>query len=374
MRVLIIGAGLAGPCLAHGLRSHGHDVRLFERDGAVDARAQGYRIHINGDGDAALRTWLPTAAYEQAVATSCRAGGGVTMTGPDLREFTAIPLPPDAAGITVDRLTLRRIMLQGLTDSVRFGAGFSRYELPEDGTVRLLLTDGSVAEGDLLVATDGVNSGVRRQLLPHFPVTAYDSRLIYGRTPLTARARELTPPPALDGFLGVLGPDGRGLALAAQRFRRNPAELGLPPAEDYLMWGLTAPAGRCGPDFFRLGAAELLELAADIVADWAPSLGALLRLAEPGYLVPAGIQASARPEPWPPGPVTLVGDAAHPMPPAGLSAGAALHDAGLLAARLTSGAPLLDAVRRYEREMLDHGFAVVARAVRNHAGEYGDPP
>ncbi|MFD7455020.1 recombinase family protein [Kitasatospora sp. NPDC059827] len=27
-----------------------------------------------------------------------------------------------------------------------------------------------------------------------------------------------------------------------------------------------------------------------------------------------------------------------------------------------------------EREMLDHGFAVVARAVRNHAGEYGDPP
>ncbi|MGW1196694.1 FAD-dependent oxidoreductase [Streptomyces sp. NPDC002536] len=370
MRVLIIGAGLAGPCLAHGLRRHGHDVQLFERDPAVDARAQGYRIHINDDGDAALRRWLPAEAYEQAVATSCIPGGGVSMAGPDLRDVTGIELPPGAAGITVDRLTLRRIMLRDLTDSTRFGAGFSRYELPADGTVRVFLTDGSTAEGDLLVATDGANSGVRRQLLPDFRVTAQDSRLIYGRTPLTARARELTPRPALEGFLGVNGPDGRRLALAAQRFRRSPADFGLPAADDYVMWGLEAPSRVCGPGFFGLGAADLLELAATAVADWDPSLSALIRLGDLGYVVPAGIQTSERPKSWPPVPVTLVGDAAHPMPPAGTSAGVAIHDAGLLASHLVSGAPLLDAVRSYETDMLDHGFAAVAAATRNRAGDF----
>ncbi|MER7844332.1 NAD(P)/FAD-dependent oxidoreductase [Kitasatospora sp. NPDC096077] len=370
MRVLIIGAGLAGPCLAHALRRHGHDVRLFERDAAVDARAQGYRIHISGDGDAALRRWLPARDYEQALATSCRPGGGVSTTGPDLREFTRIELPPGTAGITVDRLTLRRIMLRDLADATSFGAGFSRYRLLDDGTVRVHLTDGSTAEGDLLVATDGANSGVRRQLLPDFPVTDQDARLIYGRTPLTARARRLVPPPALEGFLSVIGPDGRGLALAAQRFRRNPADFGLPPADDYLMWALTAPAAAFGPDLFELGAADLLELATAALADWHPALGALVDLSEPGHLVPAGIQVSERPAPGPsaPVPVTLVGDAAHPMPPAGISAGVALHDAGLLASRLLTGAPLLEAVRSYEAQMLDHGFAAVAAAVRNSRG------
>ncbi|GHF24088.1 FAD-dependent oxidoreductase [Streptomyces morookaense] len=364
MRVLIIGAGLAGPCLAHGLRRHGHEVQLFERDPAIDARAQGFRIHIGGDGDAALRTWLPPEVYEQAVATSC-IPGGVTMAGPGLRDFTGIEVPPGAVGITVDRLTLRRILLRDLLDSTRFGAGFSRYELLDDGTVRVFLTDGSTAEGDLLVAADGANSGVRRQLLPDFRVAVQDSRLIYGRTPLTgARARELTPLPAMEGYLGVNGRGGRHLALAAQRFRRSPAEFGLPAADDYVMWGLTVPSRVCGPGFFELGAADLRELAATAVADWDPSLSALIRLGDLGHVVPAGIQSSERPAPWPPVPVTLVGDAAHPMPPAGISAGAAVHDAGLLASHLVSGAPLLDAVRSYEKEMLDHGFAAVAASGR----------
>ncbi|WP_031073226.1 FAD-dependent oxidoreductase [Streptomyces sp. NRRL WC-3742] len=365
MRVLVIGAGLAGPCLAHGLLRHGHDVRVLERDAAVDARAQGYRIHINADGDAALRRWLPPADYEQARATSCLTTRGVAFAGPDLREFREIEVPPEASGLTVDRLTLRRIMLRGLTGSVRFGAAFSRYDLLDDGTVRVHLADGSTAEGDLLVATDGANSGVRRQLLPDFPVTVRDTRLIYGRTPLTAHVRALTPEPALGGFLGIVGPAGRQLALSAQQFRRSPAEFGLPEAEDYVMWSV---AGDFGPELLDLGAAEQLNLAADSIADWHPSLSALVRLGDLRYVVPANIQSSERPGPWPPVPVTLVGDAAHPMPPAGISAGTAIHDAGLLAARLVSGAPLLDALRSYEREMLDHGFAAVAASSRNHAG------
>ncbi|MGW3043703.1 hypothetical protein ACWC9T_27490 [Kitasatospora sp. NPDC001159] len=56
------------------------------------------------------------------------------------------------------------------------------------------------------------------------------------------------------------------------------------------------------------------------------------------------------------------------MVPAGISAGVAIHDASLLASRLVSEAPLPDAVRAYEREMLDYGFAAVATATRVVAG------
>ncbi|MFE5587919.1 FAD-dependent oxidoreductase [Kitasatospora sp. NPDC056531] len=259
-------------------------------------------------------------------------------------------------------------MLRELTDSIRVGADFRRFERLDEGTVRVHLSDGSTAEGDLLVAADGANSGIRRQLLPDFPVTVQDTLPIYGRTPLTDQARDLTPEPALNGFLGVSGPDGRRLALAAQRFGRSPADFGLPAADDYVMWSVAAPAAAYGPGLFGLGAAHLLAKATDTVADWHPSLGALVRLGDLRHLVPASVQISERPALWPPAPVTLVGDAAHPMAPAGISAGAALHDAGLLASRLLPDAPLLDAVRSYERDMLDYGFAAVAAASRNHAG------
>lgn len=70
----------------------------------------------------------------------------------------------------------------------------------------------------------------------------------------------------------------------------------------------------------------------------------------------------------PKGPVTLVGDAAHCMPPAGVGAAVALRDAGLLAGRLGEAGrgerPLVEAIRAYEEEMLDYGFAAVAEAER----------
>ncbi|MFJ9696290.1 FAD-dependent oxidoreductase [Kitasatospora sp. NPDC101183] len=364
MRVLIIGAGLAGPCLAHGLLRHGHDVRLFERDAGLDSRAQGYRIHIGGDGAEALRRCLPAEAYEQAEATSCLTTHGVTLAGPGLREFHPLELPPGAAGLTVDRLTLRRIMLRGLTGAVRYGAAFTRYSLPGDGTVRVHLADGTTAEGDLLVATDGAHSGVRRQLLPDVPVSVLDGGLVYGRTPLTPEVRSLLPEPALGGFLGVSGgPGGHRLALAAHRFRRSPAEFGLPAAEDYVMWSVGA-----FPSALLSGSpAELLALASDALAGWHPCLGALIRLGDPRHVLPAAVHTSTRPGPRPPTPVTLLGDAAHPMPPAGLSAGAALHDAALLASHLTPGTPLPQALRAYEEEMQTHGFAAVAASHRTWA-------
>ncbi len=60
-----------------------------------------------------------------------------------------------------------------------------------------------------------------------------------------------------------------------------------------------------------------------------------------------------------------MGDAIHTMIPAGTSAGVALRDADALCRRITTHpGPLRDAVRDYEIDMLDHGFAAVAASLQ----------
>jgi 2-polyprenyl-6-methoxyphenol hydroxylase-like FAD-dependent oxidoreductase len=70
MRVLIIGAGLGGLCLAQALRKSGVDVAVFERDDSPVARLQGYRLHIDDNGRAALESALPAQHYELFLATA----------------------------------------------------------------------------------------------------------------------------------------------------------------------------------------------------------------------------------------------------------------------------------------------------------------
>jgi 2-polyprenyl-6-methoxyphenol hydroxylase-like FAD-dependent oxidoreductase len=49
---------------------------------------------------------------------------------------------------------------------VHFGAEFHHYE-PASERIRAHFTNGTSADGDLLVGADGTSSAVRRQLLPN---------------------------------------------------------------------------------------------------------------------------------------------------------------------------------------------------------------
>ena len=53
----------------------------------------------------------------------------------------------------VNRLTLRRVLLTGLEDVVRFDKKFVRYEEDTDGSVTVFFEDGSQCRGDVLTAT-----------------------------------------------------------------------------------------------------------------------------------------------------------------------------------------------------------------------------
>src|SRR5690242_3064929 len=59
LHVLIIGGGIGGLCLAQGLNKAGVSVAVYERDRALDARLQGYRLNIEPAGSLALHACLP---------------------------------------------------------------------------------------------------------------------------------------------------------------------------------------------------------------------------------------------------------------------------------------------------------------------------
>ncbi len=68
MRVLIIGGGLGGLTLAHGLRNSGIGVAVHERSSRTGPQPAGYGIHINDHGNRALHACLPEEnwrAYDQ---------------------------------------------------------------------------------------------------------------------------------------------------------------------------------------------------------------------------------------------------------------------------------------------------------------------
>jgi 2-polyprenyl-6-methoxyphenol hydroxylase-like FAD-dependent oxidoreductase len=260
--------------------------------------------------------------------------------------------------LTVDRMTLRGILLTGL--DVRYGAPFERYDRLDDGRVRVFFGDGTVTDADLLVGADGTHSRIRAQLLPDAVVRELGQAEIFGRTPLTDEARALTPEAALDGFCVITGPDGRFMPLAAHRFLSG-------GSSDYVMWVVAGPSAMFPAELSTMDKPALWKTAADMVADWHPNLSPLIRLGDPQTVHTTTIR-TAEPVPhWETVPVTLMGDAVHTMVPQGTSAAVALRDAALLCRRLTSGEALLDAVREYETEMLTYGFAEVARSLKSVA-------
>lgn len=239
------------------------------------------------------------------------------------------------------------------------------------------MTDGTDLAADVLVGADGSASRVRAQRIPGLQVIDIGQINIFGRTPLSPDVLGELPPAALDGFCIVIGPDGRSMPLAAHRFAHPPQAaadelrpgLRLSTGQDYLMWVLALP-----DRFLPAGAlpADLVDFVAAQVGPWHPTLARLVSASQPGSVHATTVRSSRRPEPWDAGPVTLIGDAAHPMIPAGIGAAVALADAAGLAedlGRVARGeAGLLDAVAGYEQRMRCYAFDAVEASEQRLSG------
>ena len=368
MQILIIGGGIGGLALAQGLRRAGVDVAVHERDHGVGSRWEGYRIHINPTGARALHAVLPADGWREFLATA-GPGGDFGFLTEQLDELVVVEesimypgaVDPTEDHYAADRATLRRVLMSGLDDTVRLGSEFVGYEQLPDGRVEARFADGSTAVADLLVGADGPSSRVRGQLLPDAnPVDAG----------VTGIAHKIWLDDGTRAELGRLGTGMNAIQPNAPCFLftsvfEPPAATGIRP---YVLCALVTRPELLPPDVTELDPAALRAVADVVVAGWHPQLRRALAASDPESRSAVAFNAAPPVPTWTSGPVTVLGDAIHVMPPiGGLGGNTALRDAHLLSRLLPTvdrgERGLLDAVAEYEAEMREYGTAAVEYAL-----------
>lgn len=357
--VAIIGAGIGGMCLAHGLRAAGIPVTVHERDRTPNDRLQGYRIRINPEGTGALRACLPEKAWHQFLGCSSELRSGHCFRTERLRRLLVVRHALAEGGakrFSTSRAGLRQCLASGMEDVTRFGRTFTHYERRGDGKVTAFFEGGATVTADLLVGADGANSRVRGQLLPHAKRAETGMVSIVGRVPLTEPAAASIPDSLLLRPTSILAPRGSGMFIATHDMAD----------EWYLMWAYGAGRVRYpeNGDLSGFDGEQLRELVSGNIATWHPALRELVTRTDLSSLTFVPIRTAEPVSPWRTSNVTLLGDAIHNMTPLrGIGANTALRDAALLVDRLAAAqrreTDLMTGLRSYESAMIGYGFDAV---------------
>lgn len=175
MKVLIVGAGIAGPTLAYWLRRSGHDPVLLES--APELRRGGYLVDFWGAGfEVADRMGI--ADRVQAAGYRMREVREVDERGRRILSLDPVKLigRHGAHYVSVGRSDLSRIIIDALPDDVQQVFGDTVEELRDEGDhVAVRFAHGGDQHFDLVVGADGLHSAVRR--LAFGPESEYECSL-----------------------------------------------------------------------------------------------------------------------------------------------------------------------------------------------------
>ncbi|KAI1198766.1 hypothetical protein F5X97DRAFT_139741 [Nemania serpens] len=375
--ILISGAGIASLLLGQALRRASIPFRILERDTSIIFRAQGYRLRLSSEGLDAIEAVLGPDGFP-TFWDACGKTGGVGFTSIDAitgetpdeektaaqnEEKKAVEAPEPATNVLretlvsrggkvvgISRGDMRRIFLSGCEDFIEWGRQVVGYESTSSG-VHAIFADGSKSvEGELLVGGEGLYSRVAEQLSGGI-LKVFDTgaRGIHGQAPTTA-------------FNGL----GEGVWRALDHSRPNgrvfiitnvrSGDMDDPNIE--FGWTMAAQPGviQAPNDDYTITGATAANIAKALAKDWHPRLKPLFDQmveSEAAFWKITCSNPTGVPE-WPNDPrVTVIGDAAHSMTPAGgIGANTAVRDSALLGRLLTEAGGFSDGVTAaYEKGM-----------------------
>jgi len=395
MKVIVIGGGTGGMCLAHGLRRAGIEVAVHERDRTRTSGLHGYRVGISPNGARALAACLDPELFATFVATTAAPYDSLAMLTERYRTLTRInmaDLPhtgdrPEDREHNVSRMTLRQVLFTGMEDVVTFDRRFTHYEQHADGRVTAHFDDGGSGTGDLLVGADGASSRVRAQYLPQATHTETGLVAIGGKTLLTGRSEELLPDVVRNGLgmyfdrrgqFGIThtmrmpwGEDGAprdGVGASERELVSRWPGLRFDNTTDYVSWAISTSRTIAPADVLERTGSDLVALTAELSEGWDPRWLELVSTADPGSTVALSIRTSDPVPAWSPSTVTMLGDAIHTMTPGrGAGANTALRDARELRDRLVrvrdGETTLPEAVGEYEDLMRRYSALAVRESL-----------
>ncbi|MEU4346192.1 FAD-dependent monooxygenase [Streptomyces sp. NPDC023838] len=343
MTIAIVGAGLGGLALARVLHVNGIDAAVYEREPSRGARGQGGMLDLHsGTGQRALRE---AGLIDQFQAIARGEGQDLRLLEPDgtllLQEDTPADAPLERP--EVDRADLRNLLLDSLPEhTVHWGHAFA---YADHGLMHF--ANGSAAAYDLLVGADGAHSQVRPLLTDARPTHTGQNVVELGIPDIDHTHPDLARMVGRGNYWVL----GNGQSLSAQRNGDGRVRI-------YLSFHNTAE------DWFATSGVQFDDPAAararliDLFTGWHPRITALIAACDDTVVprsvttLPVGLTWPSRPD------VTLLGDAAHLMPPVGQGANLALLDGALLGLALAAHPDDVPAaVKEYESEMFDRTSA-----------------
>ncbi|NJQ04835.1 FAD-dependent monooxygenase [Streptomyces lonarensis] len=334
-KILVAGAGIGGLAAAVTLRHVGARPHVFER--APELRAAGSGLGILSNASAALLELgvdLRLERYGQELRrfdiSTWRGRLIRRMPTPDIATETGAP------SVLIHRGDLLRALLDAAGDvPVTLGAQVVEHTVHPDG-VEVRLADGTTAEGDALIGADGLYSAVRRQIAGPEPIREPG----YINWLATVPFRHAAVP---TGYCGHFWHRGRRFGLIDIGGGRVYwwATHNRPPEEARSWTG---------------GRREIEEL----FRRFPEPVRAVIRSTPEEDILSVPARDRAFLENWGDGPVTLLGDAAHPMLTSlGQGAAMAVEDSAVLARCVATAPDVVSGLRAYERARRDRARLAV---------------